>query len=105
MTAISFTAREEAWKTLDYGDEEVVSERIAQLLVIYACTLAPERVVLYGEFLTERLKAAILVQFEEKMMGRFSMAIDCCAGLTQDMERGAVRLGLDRMFKLLGEND
>lgn len=89
------------WLTLDYDDEAAVAEMIAQLLTVYACTVAPARMVLYGDFFTPALEAAIRARFEEKMLGRFDLTLTFQAAMTQDQERGARRLGLRRMLELL----
>ena len=89
------------WLTLNYDDEAAAAEMIAQLLTVYACTVAPGRMVLYGDFFTPTLEAAIRARFDEKMLGRFDLTLTFQGAMTQDQERGAQRLGLRRMLELL----
>lgn len=91
----------ERWAALDYGDVTETAEMIAQLLTVYACTVAPERMVLYGDFFTPALETAVRARFNEKMLGRFDLTLTFQDAMTQDQERGARRLGLRRMLELL----
>ena len=96
----------ERWATLDYGDVPTTAEMIAQLLTVYACTVAPQRMVLYGDFFTPALEAAIRARLAEKMLGRFDLTLTCQDTMAQDQARGACRLGLRRMLELLdGEGE
>ena len=95
----------ERWAALDYGDVPTTAEMISQLLVVYACTVAPGRMVLYGDFFTPALEAAIRARFAEKMLGRFDLTLTCQDAIAQDQARGACRLGLRRMLELLDSEE
>ncbi len=95
----------DAWRTLDYSDARRVTEMIAQLVVSYCCIVAPRSMVLYGTFLTEALRSAISAEVDARMQGHYLPELSCRRTMAQDMERGAVRLGLRRMLTLLGEQD
>lgn len=95
----------DAWESLNYGDTERTAQMIAQLLVVYACTTAPRCMVLYGDFFTAELRERIETLFALRMMGRYAMELTYETGMSADMERGAVRLGLARMRCILGRRD
>ena len=95
----------ERWAALDYGDVPTTADMISQLLVVYACTVAPGRMVLYGDFFTPALEAAIRARFAEKMLGRFDLTLTCQDAIAQDQARGACRLGLRRMLTILDRED
>ena len=95
----------DAWMALDYTDETETAAMISQLLTIYCCTVAPRHIVLYGDFFTPELMRRIAAQLDARLMGNFAPGMSCKQTLTQDMERGAVRLGLRRMRALLSERD
>lgn len=95
----------ERWAALDYGDVPTTAEMIAQLLTVYACTVAPGRMVLYGDFFTPALEAAIRARFAEKMLGRYDLTLTCQDAIAQDQARGACRLGLRRMLAILDRED
>lgn len=95
---------ESAWMTLDYDDTERTAEMIAQMLVVYACTIAPAGMVLYGDFFTVVLRRVIRERFEAQMHGRFDMKLSYRTSMAGDMETGAMRLGLEAMLTLLDEN-
>lgn len=100
---IAFIHGPDAWTSLDYGDSARVTEMIAQLLVIFACTTAPEGMVLYGDFLTPQMEDGLRGQLGARLGRQFDMKIACERDMTRDMERGAVRLGLRRMRALINE--
>lgn len=86
-------------------DAAEMRESIAQMLVIYACTVAPEKMVLYGDFFSPELQREIADRFTQRMKGCFSMELSFRNVMTPDMENGAKKLGIRRMFKLLAKND
>ena len=96
---------EEAWLTLDYTDEQRVIDMIGQSLLIYACTVAPHSVVLYGDFFTPDIEYKLRGYLQERLKRRFDMEISCRSSMAADMERGAVKLGLERMNKILSRMD
>lgn len=93
------------WAALDFDDVAATAEMIGQLMAVYACTVAPGRMVLYGDFFTPALEAAIRTRFTEKMLGRFDLTLTCQDAMAQDLERGACRLGLRRMLAILDRED
>ena len=96
---------EENWMALDYADKKSVIGMVGQSLVIYACTIAPRSMVLYGDFFTPEIEQGLLRYLRERLKGRFDMEITCRTSMAADMERGAVRLGLERMHAMLKQAD
>lgn len=92
------------WLSLDYGDEERVACLLFELMLILACTLAPESVVLYGSFSEEVLRM-LGERLRARLQGYLDMRIVCEPDLASDMELGAVRLGLRRMDEILRKED
>jgi len=102
---ISCIQGEETWLALDYTDEQCVIDMIGQSLVMYACTIAPHSVVLYGDFFTPDIEHGLHRYLHMRLKGRFDMEIFCRSSMAADMERGAVKLGLKRMHKILSRMD
>lgn len=102
---ITFLRGETPWEQLDYGDAQRAAEAIEPLVAAYACILAPQTMVLYGDFLTPELMEAIRVRLRGRLQGQFEMKLDASSRIIPDMERGARRMGLDRMRALLGAQD
>lgn len=94
-----------SWETLNYKDIQAVSVKIGRLLTIYACVMAPQKMVLYGDFFMPEMVAAIQSEFARRMMGRFSMELSFADSMTRDMELGAKKLGRKKMFEWLCERD
>ena len=96
---------EENWLTMNYADEKSVLDMVGQSLVIYACTIAPRSVVLYGDFFTPDMEEKLRLHLHERLKGRFDMEIACRCSMAADMERGAVKLGLARMRAIMSSMD
>lgn len=96
---------EENWLALDYADEKKVIGMVGQALAIYACTLAPRSMVLYGDFFTPDIECGLLADLKKRLKGRFQMEISCRPSMIADMERGAVHMGLHRMRAILSRQD
>lgn len=95
----------DAWMSLDYNNIGKTAAMISQLLTIYCCTTAPRHVVLYGDFFTPELEREIAGRLDKQLLGNFAPGISTKKTLTQDMQRGAVRLGLRRMRAILDQRD
>lgn len=102
---IAFIHGARTWTALDYGDEERVLGLLSELLVILACTVAPQSVALYGDFLTPSMETALEARLNRRLEGHFDMRVMCQTDMAPDMERGAVQLGLRRMDAMLREDD
>lgn len=57
------------WETMDYSDHTLTEEMICRLIQSLTCVLAPERVVLYCDYLTERLISRIRYNLSAKLKG------------------------------------
>ena len=57
------------WESLDYSDHTLVEEMLCRLLHLLICTGNPERVVLYCNYLTERLLPRIRYNLSTKLKG------------------------------------
>ncbi len=95
----------EAWNAADAGEEDKLTERIGLLLRAYACTLAPQRMVLYGDMFSPDMQDRIRREFAAHFGACFDMDIRFSTALCEDMEKGAARLGYDALLTLLGEPD
>ncbi len=89
------------WLSLDYSDVQRTSEVISRLAAAFYCISAPSGMVLYGDFFTEELMREIAERASSRLCGRFDMCLCAQADMGEDMQRGAVRLGLRRMLELL----
>lgn len=83
------------WLGLDYGDEDSTAGNIAAVLKILCMTLAPERFVIYGAFMTEGILDAVNVQLEEER--RLFPGISVCyhREIEPDYEKGLTCLALE----------
>lgn len=83
------------WLALDYGNEEAVAENLAAVLKILCMTLAPERFVLYGSFLSDRILALVEQQLWEERNYLPGLSICCYRTIEPDYESGLSSLALD----------
>lgn len=57
------------WETMDYSDHTLTEEMICRLLQSLTCVLSPDSVVLYCDYLTERLISRIRYNLSAKLKG------------------------------------
>ncbi len=57
------------WESMDYSDHTLTEEMICRLIQILTCVLAPERVLLHCDYLTERLISRIRYNLSAKLKG------------------------------------
>ncbi len=89
------------WEETGYQDEEKAVRVIATLAIIYICTVAPDRLVLYGDFWTEKLKEAIVQYVRNRLNAEFSLTITFSDNMYEDYEKGMIRLAMMQMEKQL----
>lgn len=102
---IAFIQGHEAWKALDYSDHEAVTRMIGPLITTMACVLAPEGVVLYGDFFTPELTQMLHEKVRQDLRGQFSLKVTVSENIADDMECGIVRLALRKIRKMLREEE
>ncbi len=61
------------WETMNYSDHTLTEEMICRLIQSLTCVLAPDRVVLYCDYLTERLIPRIRYNLSAKLKGMENM--------------------------------
>ena len=57
------------WETMDYSDHTLTEEMICRLIQTLTCILAPARVLLHCDYLTERLISRIRYNLSAKLKG------------------------------------
>lgn len=82
------------WLTLDYGNAKMAAENLAAVLKILCMTLAPERFVLYGSFLSERVLELVERQLSEERRFFPGMSIGYHTEIEPDYESGLGSLAL-----------
>lgn len=85
------------WETMDYSDHTLTEEMICRLLQTLTCVLSPEHVVLYCDYLTERLIPRIRYNLSAKLKGmehmpRLHFRSISSEQLTQALRQAAARV-------------
>lgn len=83
------------WHTLDLDDFDAVCDAVTNVVRSFSCILDPERIVLYGSFLTEGHRESIQWNCAQSMDIGFLSELRLASDFERDYERGAVRLALD----------
>lgn len=87
------------WEMLDYGDKDSTGLAISRLLMTLYCVLAPDCMVLYGDFWTEEIKAEIVRTVRDFLDNTFPVRLIFKESLEEDFEQGMVKLALDALEK------
>lgn len=100
---ITFLRGGQPWP--DYDRPECAAEAIEPLVAAYACVIAPQKMVLYGDFLTPAHMQEIETRLQGRLRGQFELKLTAKTRMIPDMERGARQMGLERMRALLSAQD
>lgn len=92
------------WDHLDYDNKPIINDAISRLLSIVICTIAPEKLVLYGDFFSEGDAGCIKRNTEELLRGGFTVNLEIKSDLGPDYEHGLTSLVLDSLYNNLFEN-
>lgn len=85
------------WETMDYSDHTLTEEMICRLVQSLTCVLSPERVVLYCDYLTERLIPRIRYNLSAKLKGMERMPRLHFRSINTDQLTQALRSAAARM--------
>lgn len=83
------------WLECDYQDLKKMSEMIGNTVIIYSCILAPDAIVLYGDFFTGKLESAIRSYVGERLKEKFDMKLLFKKDITDDFEAGMKRRAIE----------
>lgn len=78
------------WLGMDYFDRARVTENLARIASVYACVLAPSRIVLYGDFLDRSFAPDIARRAEAMLLGIFPLEIDIPEDMEGDFQNGLI---------------
>ncbi len=87
------------WEGLGDNDEAKITEMIGTLAVIYICTTAPDRLVLYGGFWTDEIQESVRYYIRNRLSRDFSSIVTFSKGMNEDYEKGMIRLAMLKMEK------
>ncbi|MDD4844117.1 MAG: ROK family protein [Anaerotignum sp.] len=91
-----------AWNEVDYKNGEDVARMLSQIAVIFSCVLAPQRIVFYGDFLTEELLKELVSRLTEQLKGKFLPHIEFEKNLVKDFEWGMIQIALSELKRKEG---
>lgn len=86
-----------SWNEVDYNNSEEVVLMLSQIVVVYSCVLAPERIMFYGDFLTEEILKELISRVQKLLNGNFLPNIEFEKNIEKDFEYGMVRIALSRL--------
>lgn len=93
------------WLAINYGNREQVCACIAGHLSQICSVLAPERIVLYGDFFSPEDIGRISELTEQLLEGRFHVQLDIVADLSGDFERGLSVLMEDLLYRTVFDGE
>lgn len=92
------------WRNLDYGDVELLTEKIGDLLICYSCILAPHHIILYGDFFHEKLRKLIQEYVSKQLLRQFELDVQTSARFEEDYEKGMIKetlAAMDNHYKII----
>lgn len=94
---VSWIPLHPSWNEVNYDHPEEVVLLLSQIAVVYSCVLAPERMVFYGDFLTEEILEKLLVQVQKLLQGNFLPCIQFEKDVEKDFECGLTQIALHEL--------
>ncbi|NLZ52915.1 MAG: ROK family protein [Thermoanaerobacteraceae bacterium] len=91
-----------SWNEVNYDNPEEVVLMLSQIIVVYSCVLAPERIVFYGDFLTEEILERLLLRVQELLKGHFLPHIQFEKSIEKDFETGMIQIAYKELQKREG---
>lgn len=85
------------WESMDYSDHTLTEEMICRLIQTLTCVLAPERVLLHCDYLTERLISRIRYNLSAKLKGMEHMPRLHFRSINTEQITRALRLAAARL--------
>lgn len=89
------------WSRLRYDDRTELYGAVSRLLAAVICTVAPEQLVLYGDFFTEKDAPRIKESTEKLLRSRFSVSLETESSLEGDYESGLANILLEKLYAVL----
>lgn len=83
------------WIKLDYDNREEIREAVGRLVAALSCVIAPEQIVLYGDFFQEEDAAGIKEVAEKLLFGKFDIFLVISQKFEEDFEQGMIRFILE----------
>lgn len=87
------------WEILDYENKGRLYSVLPRLLATICCMVAPETIVLYGDFFLDRDKEMIKERTEELLDGKFSLNLEVSTAFAAHFEYGLRSILLDHLYK------
>ncbi|MDF2588548.1 MAG: hypothetical protein K0S41_2389 [Anaerocolumna sp.] len=95
----AFISVKPSWDEVDFDNTDEVILMLSQILVIYSCVLAPERFVLYGDFLTEQIIKNVIEKVTDVLQGKFTPFIEYKNSIDMDYELGLIHIAINQLEK------
>jgi hypothetical protein len=95
----AFISVKPSWEEVDFDNPNDVTTMLSQILVIYSCVLAPERFVLYGDFLNDRIINDVTEKVKVTLQGKFKPYIEYKNSLELDFELGMIHIAKNQLEK------
>lgn len=83
------------WLKLNYNNREEIWEAVGRLVAALSCVIAPEQIVLYGDFFKGEDVAGIKKYAEKLLLGKFDVFLVVSQRFEEDFEQGMIRFILE----------
>lgn len=90
------------WKELNYQDEEAVSEAVGNVITVLACVIAPDKIILYGDFFHKGSEKKIMRKVNMITQGQYEVQIDISSDFAVDFEYGMICKAIHTLQKKEG---
>lgn len=100
---VSWLPLRPSWNEVNYDHSQEVVFMLSQIVAIYSCVLAPERIVFYGDFLTEEILEKLMLHIQYLLKGNFLPCIQFEKSIKKDFETGMIQIAFRELQKREGK--
>lgn len=83
------------WEELDYDNQDQLFLQMRQVLSIFCSTVAPARIVLFGDFFSEKLLERLGCFLRDQFRQYLTVELESSGDMIKDYEYGMVKLALE----------
>lgn len=85
------------WLTLDYSDDQRIAQVVGQLVAMICTVLAPNQVILYGDFWSGENEQMVKKYAERLLLDHFSIQVTATNQFEQHFKQGLIQISLHEL--------
>ena len=94
---VAYMPIEVDWLSIDYTDQEVITEAVSKVIAFMSCVIAPDHFVVYGDFWTEGSEALMKEKAEKLLKHVFKVNVTTSHTFEEDYKLGMIKVATEML--------